>query len=65
MRYERPWPGSKTATFDQPLPVFESLKIKGLRLPVLPFYPSYRRLLLPAGELERRAVSPMAGDFTA
>jgi len=40
----------KTATFDQPLPVFEFPKIDGLRLWVLPFCLRSRRLLLPAGE---------------
>lgn len=40
----------KTATFDQPLPVFEFPKIDGLRLWVLPFCLRSRRLLLPEGE---------------
>ncbi|CAG4892002.1 McrC family protein [Paraburkholderia saeva] len=40
----------RTATFDQPLPVFEFPKIDGLRLWVLPFCLRSRRLLLPEGE---------------
>ncbi|MFM0247112.1 5-methylcytosine restriction system specificity protein McrC [Paraburkholderia sediminicola] len=37
----------RTATFAQPLPVFEFSKIDGLRLWVLPFCLRSRRLLLP------------------
>ena len=38
----------KTDTFAQPLPVFEFPKSAGLRLLVLPFCLSSRRLALPA-----------------
>jgi 5-methylcytosine-specific restriction enzyme subunit McrC len=42
----------KTAAFDQPLPVFEFPKTKGLRLWVLPFCIKSYQLLLPStGEL--------------
>lgn len=37
----------KTAAFDQPLPVFEFLKSEGLRLWVLPFCLTSRRLAIP------------------
>ncbi len=37
----------KTAVFDWPLPVFEFLKLAGLRLWVLPFCLEHRRLLVP------------------
>lgn len=39
----------KTDTFDRPLPVFEFLKIEGLRLWVLPFCLKSRRLAVPHG----------------
>ena len=38
----------KTATFDQPLPVFEFPKSQGLRLWVLPFCLASRRVIAPA-----------------
>ncbi|WP_417473312.1 McrC family protein [Luteimonas mephitis] len=47
----------KTAAFDQPLPVFEFPKIKGLRLWVLPFCLSTRRIAIPGG-------ASFAGAFT-
>lgn len=37
----------KTAAFDQPLPVFEFPKLEGLRLWVLPFCLTSRRLVIP------------------
>lgn len=39
----------KTAAFDQPLPVFEFPKSEGLRLWVLPFCLTSRRLVIPHG----------------
>lgn len=39
----------KTATFDQPLPVFEFPKLDGLRLWVLPFCLKSRQLGFPSG----------------
>lgn len=39
----------KTAAFDQPLPVFEFPKTEGLRLWVLPFCLTLRRLAIPHG----------------
>ncbi|MHB8764355.1 MAG: McrC family protein [Deferrisomatales bacterium] len=48
----------RTATFDQPLPVFEFPKARSLRLWVLPFCLKSRRLCLPAN-------APFADAFAA